>query len=48
MTFDNYCNCGGYAASMNGRDPKHPHMSWCAQYEEWETYIKTQEKEQDE
>jgi hypothetical protein len=37
-TFVNYCNCGGFAASMNGRNPKHPHMSWCAQYAEWEEY----------
>ena len=29
------CNCGGYAPSMNGRDPENPHMAWCAQYPEW-------------
>ena len=35
-SWDNYCNCGGYASSMNGRNPEHPHLSWCPQYEEWE------------
>lgn len=39
-TFQNYCNCGGYACSMNGRDPEHPHMTWCAQYTEWEQFKK--------
>jgi hypothetical protein len=37
-TFQNICNCGGYAASMNGRNPRHPHMDWCAQREEWEDW----------
>lgn len=37
-SFVNYCNCGGYASSMNGRNPEHPHMSWCAQYHEWEEW----------
>lgn len=37
-TFKNYCNCGGYASDMNGRNKEHPHMSWCAQYGEWEQY----------
>ena len=36
--FQNFCNCGGFAASMNGRNPEHPHMMWCAQYEEWEEW----------
>lgn len=34
-TFKNYCNCGGYAWSMNGRPQEQPHMIWCAQYEEY-------------
>lgn len=37
-TFDHYCTCGGFAWSMNGRDPADPHMSWCPQreqYNEW-------------
>ena len=37
-SFKNYCNCGGYAWSMNGRDRARPHMSWCPQmkeYNEW-------------
>jgi len=37
-SFKNYCNCGGYAWSMNGRNPARPHMSWCPQmkeYNEW-------------
>lgn len=37
-SFKNYCNCGGFAPSMNGRDPEQPHMSWCAQYEEWQEW----------
>lgn len=35
-SYRNYCNCGGYAASMNGRDKEHPHKSWCAQFAEYE------------
>lgn len=35
-SYKNCCNCGGYAASMNGRDAEHPHMSWCAQFKEYE------------
>ena len=37
-TFDKHCTCGGYAHSMNGRDPSNPHMDWCPQkeqYDEW-------------
>jgi len=34
--YKNYCNCGGYAAGVNGRNPEHPHMSWCAQCIEFE------------
>jgi hypothetical protein len=34
-TFKNYCTCGGYAWSMNGRDPKQPHMAWCPQFKEY-------------
>ena len=37
-SFENYCNCGGYASSMNGRNPEHPHTSWCAQSNEWEDW----------
>ena len=35
-SYKNYCNCGGFAPTMNGRNPDHPHMSWCAQFEEYE------------
>jgi hypothetical protein len=38
VAFDHYCMCGGYAHSMNGRDPANPHASWCPQkpqYDEW-------------
>ena len=33
--FKSYCNCGGYALSMNNRNANHPHMTWCPQYKEW-------------
>jgi hypothetical protein len=36
--FDRPCTCGGFAASMNGRDPRHPHMSWCPQLPQWEAW----------
>ena len=42
-TFENYCNCGGYAWSMNGRSPLHPHMVWCAQYAEFNAWLDTPE-----
>jgi hypothetical protein len=37
-TFKNCCTCGGYAYSMNGRNPRRPHMDYCPQkdeYNEW-------------
>lgn len=34
-TFQDYCTCGGFAHSMNGRDPRRPHMSWCPQRDEY-------------
>lgn len=46
-TFQNLCTCGGYAHSMNGRDPSHPHMDWCRQaeeYHEWYVALHTPEK----
>jgi len=36
--FDNYCTCGGYAHSLNGRPASNPHMNYCPQkkqYDEW-------------
>ena len=33
--FKNSCMCGGYAHSMNGRNPRSPHMDWCPQREEY-------------
>ncbi len=35
-SYSHYCNCGGYASSMNGRDSSNPHATWCAQYKEFE------------
>ena len=35
VTFEHYCTCGGYAHSMNGRDPRRPHLDWCPQREEY-------------
>ena len=37
-TFKNYCICGGYACSMNGRNPADPHESWCPQKEEYDAW----------
>ena len=37
-SFDHFCTCGGYAYTMNGRDPRYAHMEWCpqaTQYLEW-------------
>ncbi len=37
-SFKNFCTCGGFAWSMNGRNPKQPHMDWCpqaAEFAEW-------------
>ena len=36
--FKEYCACGGFAAGMNGRDLKQPHMDWCPQLPEWLAY----------
>ena len=46
-TYDSYCTCGGYAWSMNGRDPKQPHMGWCPQYDEHAKWYKEKEKKSD-
>lgn len=37
-SFTNRCTCGGYAWTMNGRNPARPHLYWCPQekeYNEW-------------
>ena len=34
-SFDHTCTCGGYACSMNGRNPEQPHMAWCPQLPQW-------------
>lgn len=42
--FKNGCTCGGYAWTMNGRDPEQPHMAWCPQiheYAEWRRALKS-------
>ncbi len=36
--FDHYCTCGGFAFSMNGRDPDNPHMDWCPQFPQWKEW----------
>lgn len=33
--FRNYCTCGGFAWTMNGRNPEQPHMAWCPQLTEY-------------
>ena len=45
-SFKHYCNCGGFAASMNGRNPDHPHLSWCPQLEEYEVWWAAMNKEE--
>lgn len=43
-SYKHYCNCGGYAPSMNGRDPEDPHMIWCAQRAEFMQRKQEEEK----
>lgn len=46
-SFKHYCNCGGYAFSMNGRPAKQPHTTWCpqyAEYAEWYAALHGEEK----
>lgn len=38
-SFKNYCTCGGYAWTINGRDRARPHMSWCPQAEEYNEWF---------
>lgn len=41
-TFQNHCTCGGFAWSINGRNPANPHMNWCPQkdeYHQWYTLV---------
>jgi hypothetical protein len=40
MMFKNHCTCGGFAWTMNGRDPAQPHMAWCPQLEEYAEWYK--------
>lgn len=44
-TYKNYCNCGGYASSMNGRDARPRIMSWCDQYKEYNDLYSNYEKD---
>lgn len=37
-SFQNHCNCGGFACAMNGRNAAQPHMTWCPQYHEYATW----------
>jgi hypothetical protein len=46
-SFKNYCMCGGFAHTMNGRDPSRPHMDWRPQrdeYNEWYDAMHEEEK----
>lgn len=38
--FENYCTCGGYAWTMNGRPESDPHMPWCPQKAEYDAWYK--------
>ncbi len=47
-SFKERCTCGGYAHTMNGRDPARPHMDYCPQreeYNEWYDATNTTKKE---
>ena len=37
-SFGHPCNCGGYAGISDRSQSRHPHMFWCAQFEEWEEW----------
>ena len=37
-TFKHYCTCGGYAGLSDRAKSRHPHMSYCAQADEWEEW----------
>jgi len=37
-TFKHYCTCGGFAWTMNGRDPEHCHKAWCPQFDEYKEW----------
>jgi hypothetical protein len=39
-SFKNFCTCGGYAWSMNGRPEQQPHMEWCPQFYEYAEWYK--------
>lgn len=39
-SFKHYCTCGGFASSMNGRDPADPHMHWCPQDQEYRAWYR--------
>jgi hypothetical protein len=44
--FKSHCTCGGYAASMNGRDKQNPHMDWCPQhleFQQWQAALESGE-----
>lgn len=46
-TFNEYCTCGGFAWSMNGRDPRNPHTDYCPQreqYNEWYRLVHSTEE----
>ncbi len=46
-SFECYCTCGGYAHSINGRDPANPHMTWCPQYEEYKAWWEATHKKEE-
>lgn len=36
VSYKEYCTCGGFAV-LYPWNVGHPHLTWCAQYEEYET-----------
>lgn len=45
ITYKKYCNCGAMAPLSARRKNAHPHLDWCAQYEEYEALYKQYLKE---
>lgn len=43
VSFENYCMCGGFAHSMNGRPESQPHAYWCPQYTEYAQWWKAKQ-----
>ena len=43
VSYKEYCTCGGFAV-LYPWNVEHPHLHWCAQYEEYEMLYKEFER----